>query len=56
MIGNWVCRYCGHRLEGEDRGKAYWHIILCDKNPTRVLSWDGWMIGETGKLPNKKGK
>ncbi len=48
-----VCQHCGHRCEGH---RMYWHKVLCQKNPTRVLSWDGWKIGEVGKLPPKKGE
>lgn len=43
------CQYCGERSH-------YWHLILCEKNPTRVLTWDGWKIGERGKLPQRKEK
>lgn len=44
------CQYCGERSH-------YWHLILCEKNPTRVLSWDGWKIGERAERePPKKGK
>lgn len=48
-----VCTHCGQRSE---MGYGYWHLITCEKNPKRVLKWDGWKIGETGKLPNKKEK
>jgi hypothetical protein len=34
----------------------YWHIILCQENPTRVLSWDGWKIGERAVRPQQKEK
>lgn len=52
----WRCQYCGHECADERRAHAYWHLIKCEKNPTRVISWDGWKIGERGKPPNKKGK
>jgi len=56
MSGKWRCQYCGYEQSREARGTGYWHLITCVKNPFRVLSWDGWKIGEVGKLPNKKGK